>query len=278
MEEDVTFDSDGIQLAATFYKSDTAKGRLPGIVLGHGFAGARYPKMARRLADLGYAVLSIDFRGYGQSGGERGRVMAREQVSDFKNSVTYLSNRPDIDADRIGIIGSSLGGSIAIMATPEDPRIKFCVAGCPIAKGDTTFRLQYDTEAKFKTFLERVAQARAKGEKLARFEIVFIPENLRSNLPKGTPMEFSPDTVDGFLSLNPLDTVSKIAPRPLFIIHAEDDHVVPFEDAQELARRAGPNCKLEIIAKGDHFIFGMDSVIDSIANWLLQHQPPGKAA
>ena len=87
-------------------------------------------------------------------------------------------------------------------------------------------------------------------------------------------MEFSPDTVHGFLSLNPLQVVSRIAPRPVFIIHAKDDHVVPFEDAEELVKRAGDNCKLELIDKGDHFIFGMDSVIESISQWLLAHFPP----
>lgn len=274
MQEDVTFDSDGIQLAATFYAKDGATGKMPGIVLGHGFAGARYPKMSAYLADLGYGVLSIDFRGYGLSGGERGRVIPKEQVSDFRNSVSYLSSRPEIDPDRIGIIGSSLGGSIAIMAAAEDDRMKVCVAGCPIAKGDTTLRLLYDTPEKFDKFLKHVQDTRAKNGKLARFEIVFIPENLRTNLPKGTPMEFSPDTVHGFLSLNPLETISRINPRPVFIIHAKDDHVVPVEDAEEIMRRGGKNCQLELIEKGDHFIFGMDSVIESISAWMLKHMPP----
>jgi dipeptidyl aminopeptidase/acylaminoacyl peptidase len=274
MQTDVSFDSDGVKMAATFYTKDGATNKMPGIVLGHGFAGARYPKMSAYLADLGYGVLSIDFRGYGLSGGERGRVIPREQVNDFRNSVTYLANRPEIDPERIGIIGSSLGGSIAIMAAADDPRMKVCVAGCPIAKGDTTLRMLYNTPEKFDAFMKHVNEVKQRGGKLARFEIVMIPENLRSNLPKGTPMEFSPDTVHGFLSLNPLETVSRIAPRPLFIIHAKDDHVVPFEDAEELVKRAGDNCKLELIDKGDHFIFGMDSVIQSISQWLLEHFPP----
>lgn len=274
METDVTYDSDGVRLAATFYAKDDGAGKMPGIVLGHGFAGARYPKMSAYLANLGYGVLSIDFRGYGLSGGERGRVIPSEQVNDFRNSVTYLASRPEIDPERIGIIGSSLGGSIAIMAAADDPRIQVCVAGCPIAKGDTTLRMLYNTQEKFSAFMQRVDELKQRNEKLARFEIVMIPENLRSNLPKGTPMEFSPDTVHGFLSLNPLEVVSRIGPRPLFVIHAKDDHVVPYEDAEELVKRAGPNCKLELIDKGDHFIFGMDTVIQSISEWLLAHFPP----
>lgn len=274
METDVRFKSDDVELAATFYAKDGNKGRLPGIVLGHGFAGARYPKMATYLANLGYGVLSIDFRGYGLSGGVRGKVIPREQVNDFKNSVSYLAQRDDIDPDRIGIIGSSLGGSIAIMAAAQDKRMKVCVSGCPIANGDSTMRLLYDTQEKFDKFLKHAEEKRASGATIPRFEIVMIPEPLRGNLPKNTPMEFYAETVDGFFSLNPKEVINDIAPRPVFIIHAKDDHVVPYQDSEELKQIAGHQCELDLIDKGDHFIFGMDSVINSIGNWLLKNLPP----
>ncbi|MGE5533945.1 MAG: alpha/beta hydrolase [Acidobacteriota bacterium] len=274
METDVTFKSDSVELAATFYAKDGVKGRMPGIVLGHGFAGARYPKMANYLANLGYGVLSIDFRGYGKSGGVRGRVVPREQVSDFKNSVSYLAQRSDIDPDRIGIIGSSLGGSIAVMAAADDPRMKVCVAGCPIYNGDVTLRILYNTQEKFDAFLKLVEEKRRRNETIPRFSIVNIPEPLRANLPKDTPMEFYADTVDGFLSLNPKEVVTRIAPRPVFVIHAKDDHVVPVKDAEELVKIAGSNCDLELLEKGDHFIFGLDPVIASIGNWLVEKLPP----
>jgi len=274
METDVRFKSDDVELAATFYAKDGAKGRMPGIVLGHGFAGARYPKMASYIANLGYGVLSIDFRGYGRSGGLRGRVVPREQVNDFKNSVSYLAQRADLDPQRIGIIGSSLGGSMAVLAAAEDTRIKATVAGCPISNGDVTLRMLYDTQEKFDRFLKLVEEKRRRNETIPRFEIVNIPEALRGNLPKDTPMEFYADTVDGFLALNPKEVVTRIAPRALFVIHAKDDHVVPVKDAEELAKIAGNNCQLELIEKGDHFIFGLDSVIASIGNWLVKKIPP----
>jgi fermentation-respiration switch protein FrsA (DUF1100 family) len=272
METDVRFDSDGIELAGTLYVGEGG-GKRPGIVLGHGFAGARYPVMAEYLAAIGYGVLSLDFRGYGRSGGQRGRVVPSEQASDLKNAVTFMAGRTEIDPDRIGIVGSSLGGSVAIMATADDPRVKVCVAGCPLAKGDSTLRKLYDTEEKYARFMDMVREKKERNALIPRFEIVFIPENLRGFLPKGTPMEFYADTVYGFLSLNPLEMAPRIAPRPLYIIHAKDDHVVPYEDAMELAKRAGRTCKLDLIETGDHFIFGMDSVIRSIGAWLKTHLP-----
>jgi fermentation-respiration switch protein FrsA (DUF1100 family) len=274
MEVAVKFESsDGVPLAGVFYTKDGATSRMPGIVLSHGFAGARYPKMARHLASLGYGVLAFDFRGYGDSGGERGRVIPHEQAIDIKSAVTWLANSAQIDPARIGVVGSSLGGSVAIMAVAEDARVKVCVAGCPLGRGDSTFRLQYDTEDKYAAFMKTVEEKKKKNEKLHRFQIVHIPEPLRNFLPAGTPMEFSTDTVYGFLAMNPMEVVSRIAPRPLFIITATDDHVVPAEDSSALAARAGKNCDLELISKGDHFIFGMDSVIGSIGNWLSKHLP-----
>jgi hypothetical protein len=277
MEAAVKFQAaDKTPLAGTFYAPDGKSGRIPGIVLAHGFAGARYPKMAGHLAQLGFGVLAFDFRGYHDSGGERGRVMPREQTLDIKGAVSWLAGRAEIDPARIGVVGSSLGGSVAIMAVADDPRVSACVAGCPLGYGDSTFRLQYDTQEKYQAFMKKVEECKRNNRKLHRFDIVRIPENLRSFLPAGTPMEFSPETVDGFLAMNPMEVVSRIAPRPLFIIHAKDDHVVPVGDSIALAKRAGSNCELDLIDLGDHFIFGAQPVISRIGAWLTRHLLKGQ--
>lgn len=273
MRNPVKFPVDGITLAGTFSLKDGARGRAPGVVLAHGFAGARYPKMAAHFAELGYGVLELDFRGYGESGGERGHVIPREQVADIGGAVGWLAQRPQIDPERIAVVGSSFGGTIAIMAAADDKRIKVCVAGCPLAKGDSAFRVQYDTEAKYAAFLKKVEEARRRDARLPRFDLVFIPERLRGFLPPGTPMEFYADTVDGFLSLNPVACIGGIAPRPLLIIHAKDDHVVPVADARELAARGGKTCDLDLLESGDHFIFGADEVARKIGAWLTRQLP-----
>lgn len=275
MDTPVKIEVDGIPLAGILSIKDGTSGRIPGIVLAHGFAGARYPKMAAHFAGLGYGVLALDFRGYGNSGGERGRVIPRELVSDVRGAVSWLASQPQIDADRMIVVGSSLGGSIAIMAAAEDPRIKVCVAGCPLGHGDSTLRNRYDTEEKLNRFMKTVEEKKRKNELIPRFDIVFIPENLRHALPPGTPMEFYADTVYGFLSLNPLEVIARIEQRPLLIIHAEDDHVVPVQDSRDLGKRAGKHCQLDIIPTGDHFIFTMPEVTEKIGQWLTRHMPGG---
>ena len=159
------------------------------------------------------------------------------------------------------------------MTAAQDARVKVCVSGCPISRGDTTLRMLYDTPEKYEFFMQSVRRKSATGEKLHRFEIVFIPEKLRGNLPQGTPMEFAAATVHGFLSLNPKKVISAISPRPVLILHAKDDHVVPYRDAEELAALAGKNCELKLVDVGDHFIFGRDDIIQSIGGWLVRHLP-----
>ena len=105
------------------------------------------------------------------------------------------------------------------------------------------------------------------------FEADGIPLAGRFYTKDGTPMEFTADTVYGFLSLNPLKVVSRIAPRPLFIIHAEDDHVVPVGEARALAAQAGDNCNLHVLPAGDHFIFSDPAVAEKIGGWLVDHLP-----
>ena len=86
-------------------------------------------------------------------------------------------------------------------------------------------------------------------------------------------MEFTADTVYGFLSLNPLEVIGAIEPRPVYIIHATDDHVVSVNDAYELKKRAGAHCELEVIPTGDHFIFNAKPVIEKIGGWLVKQFP-----
>lgn len=272
------YTSDAVMLAGNFYVPDHTSSRVPGLVLGHGFAAVHYPKMIHYLTSLGYGVLDFDFRGYGLSGGDRGHVVPHEQVLDLQAAITYVAQRPEIDPERIGVIGSSLGGTVAIMEAADDQRVKVCVAGCPIANGESTFRLRHNTEEKFAAFLQAVKAKRANKERVARWDIIFIPESLRKNLPAGIPMEFTPETVDGFLAIDALQAVPRIAPRPLLIVHATDDHVVPFEEAQALAARAGKNCELELVGPLDHHIFLAESVIHKIGDWLDRHMPIGPIA
>src|SRR5437870_8945377 len=110
MEERVTFVSDGLELAGVLHVPDTrgAHERRPAFLVLHGFGSSKDSggsvTAAKMFADLGYAALRFDMRGRGESEGTRGRVICLEQVEDTKSALPFMASRPEVDADRIGVL------------------------------------------------------------------------------------------------------------------------------------------------------------------------------
>jgi len=104
--------------------------RLPGIVFCPGLAATKevYLGLCRRIANLGVAVLVIDLRGHGHSGGPSS--FGKSEHHDVWAAIDVLGNREDIDPERLGVIGHSLGGIAATRAGFEQPsdRIKTTIA------------------------------------------------------------------------------------------------------------------------------------------------------
>ena len=102
------------------------------VILLHGFGSNRLEMMSRAqvLARHDYGVLLYDLRGHGESQGDV-RAFGWEDVSDVHAALQFLSNRKEVNADRIGILGFSIGGQIAIRATAEYEQIKAIIADDP---------------------------------------------------------------------------------------------------------------------------------------------------
>lgn len=111
-----------------------AKGPLACVVLGHGFTGTqdRLEGSAERFASEGMAALTFDYRCFGESSGRPRQVISiKGQLQDFRNAIAFAKGQPNIDADRIGIWGSSLGGGHVISLAGTDPTIAAVVAQVP---------------------------------------------------------------------------------------------------------------------------------------------------
>ncbi len=109
--------SDGVQLAATFYVPDGLRpgAGWPAVMAFHGLGQTRASTNALAEAYLvprGYAVLTVDARGHGESGGLNALDGPRE-VQDVRELFAWLAARGDVDAARIGALGVSLGGGLA---------------------------------------------------------------------------------------------------------------------------------------------------------------------
>ncbi len=124
--EDVSFTSaDGVTLRGWYLPSRNRAA----VVLVHGFANNRAQLLfeARTLAAAGYGVLLFDLRAHGESGGDTVTWGDRER-RDVTAALDFVSRRPDVDPERLGLFGFSMGGTTSLLVASEDARVKAVAA------------------------------------------------------------------------------------------------------------------------------------------------------
>jgi alpha-beta hydrolase superfamily lysophospholipase len=291
MEERVSFMSDGLKLSGVVRVPD---GLAPGerraaLLLLHGFGSnkeAEWMKLtAELLAGWGYASMRFDFRGCGDSEGQRARVICLEQVADTSSALTYMASRSDILPDSIGVYGHSFGAAVACYAGGVDKRIAAVMSSGGWGDGEKKFRKQHESPEAWKRFTDMMAEGkRVRAETgrsitVPRFDIVPIPPHLRGNLSAGSHLEFPFEVVESMFEFKANSVVGNIAPRPLLLLHPSNDSVTPTEQSVELFQHAKQPVDLHLIANVDHFLLseGNPLIINLVKNWLEKYLPARKA-
>jgi hypothetical protein len=297
-EEIVSFQSAGLRLHGALGVPDglaESERRAAFLVL-HGFGSnsdsANVLQPTQVLSDFGYVTLRFDMRGCGKSEGEFGRVICLEQVEDLGNALEFIGRHPAVDPDRIGVIGSSFGGAVAVYAGGTNPRIAAVISNGGWGDGERKFRGQHRTPeawAKFAAMLEEGRTHRARtGQSLMvpRYDIVPIPDHVRQSLERQRVGMLAPNSVEMFpaetaqsmFDFRADEVVGKIAPRPLLLIHAANDSVTPTEQSIEMFKRAGQPSELHLFSGLDHFLFAEKSkrVWSLLRNWLDVYFPAAK--
>jgi hypothetical protein len=128
---DVTFMSDGLQLAGHLRVPSGAPGSLPGLVFTGPLSGVKEQvagRYAEALADAGYVTLAFDHRGFGASeGNPRQHEDPAGKLNDLRDAFSWLSTHPAVDATRLGCVGICLGGGYALRFAGFDPRVRALV-------------------------------------------------------------------------------------------------------------------------------------------------------
>ena len=121
----------GITLAADLYVPKNATKPMPAIAVSGPFGAVKEQTSglyAQTMAEQGFLTIAFDPSFTGESGGEPRRMASPDiNTEDFLAAVDYLSNREDVDAERIGIIGICGWGGMAVNAAAIDPRIRATV-------------------------------------------------------------------------------------------------------------------------------------------------------
>lgn len=145
--EDVTFTAaDGVQIRGWFIPRE-GEGPGPAVVFVHGWLWNRLGNLAgqvpvadkdvdflpatKALHDAGYHVLLIDLRNHGESGSDFPITYGPREARDYVAAVGYLRARPDVDGDRIGALGCSMGANAVLYGTADCQPVKAILAVQP---------------------------------------------------------------------------------------------------------------------------------------------------
>jgi dipeptidyl aminopeptidase/acylaminoacyl peptidase len=110
----------GVTLAGTFL-TPPGPGPHPAALFAHGWGSSQRQDVgtAKRLVAAGVAALTFNFRGHARTREQRDTVTRADNLADLAAAYDLLHGRPGIDAARIGIVGASYGGYLAVLLTAE---------------------------------------------------------------------------------------------------------------------------------------------------------------
>ena len=223
---------DGVALAATLYTPDGAppQGGWPGVLMLHGLGGNRTSMNAiaeAHLAPHGYAILTVDARGHGASGGQSSLAGPRE-MADYAAALAWLRARPGVSNDRIGAYGVSLGGGSVWKLLTTPTRL---AAAVPV----TTWTSLYDS---------LLPQGLAKSGLIAYFYNLLPPDRWHP--------EIGPIATDAIQGRNPTALRTFAEQRsaradlarirtPVFMVQGRRDYAFDMEESlRAFARLSGP--------------------------------------
>jgi fermentation-respiration switch protein FrsA (DUF1100 family) len=297
--EKIMFASEGVECAAYLgLPVGQAQQRRPAVILGHGF-GIRKESLvaeAEHLTAAGFITLAIDYRTFGESAGEpRGTLFPLNHVEDFRNALTWLQRRDDVDPDRMGIWGASFGGGVVIMTAALDRRVRAVVAMAPIVNGRRWLNSTWGS-ARFEQLRDLI-----EADRLQRYETgvggriplsgAELPAALVTDersgrrhresmaqrgrpLLEGTP-EITIASVEKVIEWEPDRFIDRISPRPLLIVTPGGwDVMHRFEHIIEAYGRAGEPKRLVPLRCEQMDVYlppWQDRAIEEATAWFKEH-------
>lgn len=232
---------DEVELAAHLYLPSGREEWGPGIIVCHGFGSRKenFAAFGERGASAGYAVLIMDLRGHGESGGQ----VDSNIFNDVAAAMLYLQNRPEVNPMSIAIRGSSLGGWLAIHTAAHLRDLTHVVAYCP---------------------------AHDSGLIILMEEMALVQRGHTSHLVPETPPRVDVNsTMQLLYRLNVRKAARHIHPRPLLLVHCEGDEVVPAHISERIYEDAMEPKTLWLLPGGDHRFAQHDPETDQrMLEWL----------
>jgi alpha-beta hydrolase superfamily lysophospholipase len=224
----------------------------------------------RALVRAGIQVVTFELDGHG----ENPRPLCREGIEQNVPAVMkFLETMPEVDLERVGMMGVSLGGACVFNGVAKTGGIKaIATVSTPhsVAMSDLGKVLEAlgtvnpellpmaleaspNLMLSFVTAPMRIAQAIGQGHE----EIDLLNPRMISHM----------DEV--IRHLNPLDNLRKLGDTPVMVVNGEWDNVTPPWQAYDLFQRASGPRELVLVPRRNHFtIMGSTLAINSVTNWF----------
>jgi fermentation-respiration switch protein FrsA (DUF1100 family) len=296
MRTDIEFKTeDGITLRGWHYLPHSRPGKVPTIVMAHGFSAVKemyLDRFAEAFANAGLASLVFDNRNFGASDGEpRQEIDPWRQVRDYRDAITFAETLETTEPERLGIWGSSYSGGHVLVVGAIDRRVKCVVAQVPLISGHANARrlIRSDYIAGLQKMFDGDRRARMQGQPPAMIPVVSEDPAGPAALPTPDSWSFFTETgrtraqawrnevtlrsIEMFMEYEPGSYISFISPTPLMMIVALGDHLTVSDLAVAGYERALAPKRLVTLPSGhfDAYVAGFDAASRAATEWFTEH-------
>ena len=240
VEKTVTYQS-GERAVPAVVTLPAGEGPFPAVVMNHGHGGSKdenvgFVGVARALAQAGFATIRMDFPGCGDSEASFQDNTMTNMIADSNAGLAYLLDNYPIDADRLGILGYSMGGRIAseIVGAENNPYKAVVLLSAAAVDAET---LAPSIFGDLETYNELKAAAEKDG--FATFTTIY-----------GQTQELSKAWFADMEAGKPLESLAKFT-GPVLVLHGDQDVVVTDEMNKAIVS-AYPAAQEIVVPDADH--------------------------
>ncbi|MEM7759130.1 MAG: alpha/beta hydrolase [Cyanobacteria bacterium P01_A01_bin.40] len=239
--KEVNFESNDQNLVGNLYLPDNYQegDKLPAVVVTGAWTTVKEQMpatYAEELAERGHAVLTFDFRNWGESGGNQRQLEnPANKTQDIIAAADYLTTRPEVDANQIAGLGICASAGYMVDAAAQSEDIKSVALVAPWLHNQEIVNEVYGGEESVQSLIDTSRQAQAKYEATGELSLIpaasttdenavmyqapYYTETGRGLIPEYVN-EFNLASWEGWLTYNPIATADELD-KPVKIIHSE---------------------------------------------------------